>query len=109
VDQGNTVLVIEHNLDVIKTADWIVDMGPEGGSRGGMVVAEGTPEEVAANPGSYTGQFLAPLVDGRGAQVAASADSGRRTKKSATPSTRKKSSPVPVSKKKATAKAAKRG
>jgi excinuclease ABC subunit A len=109
VDQGNTVLVIEHNLDVIKTADWIVDMGPEGGSRGGMVVAEGTPEEVAANPGSYTGQFLAPLLDGRGAQVAVSADSGRRTKKAATPSTRKKSSPVPVSKKKATAKASKRG
>ena len=58
VDQGNTVLVIEHNLDVIKTADWLVDMGPEGGSRGGMVVAEGTPEDVAADPSSYTGQFL---------------------------------------------------
>ena len=55
VDQGNTVLVIEHNLDVIKTADWIVDMGPEGGNRGGLVVAEGTPEEVAADPDSYTG------------------------------------------------------
>ncbi|MGB0100700.1 MAG: excinuclease ABC subunit UvrA [Nocardioides sp.] len=67
VDQGNTVLVIEHNLDVIKTADWLVDMGPEGGSRGGMVVAEGTPEEVAAHPDSYTGQFLAPLLEGRGA------------------------------------------
>ena len=55
VDQGNTVVVIEHNLDVIKTADWIVDMGPEGGSRGGMVVAEGTPEQVADNPDSFTG------------------------------------------------------
>ncbi|MGH3331929.1 MAG: excinuclease ABC subunit UvrA, partial [Nocardioidaceae bacterium] len=65
VDQGNTVLVIEHNLDVIKTADWIVDMGPEGGSRGGTVVAEGTPEDVAAHPDSYTGQFLKPLLDGR--------------------------------------------
>ncbi|GAB3263553.1 excinuclease ABC subunit UvrA [Nocardioides dilutus] len=65
VDQGNTVLVIEHNLDVIKTADWIVDMGPEGGSRGGTVVAEGTPEAVAANPESYTGQFLRPILDGR--------------------------------------------
>lgn len=65
VDKGNTVLVIEHNLDVIKTADWIVDMGPEGGSRGGMVVAEGTPEDVAAVPGSYTGQFLKPMLDGR--------------------------------------------
>src|SRR6478609_2778280 len=64
VDQGNSVLVIEHNLDVIKTADWLVDMGPEGGSRGGMVVAEGTPETVAATPESYTGQFLAPLLAG---------------------------------------------
>src|SRR4051794_15905856 len=63
VDQGNTVLVIEHNLDVIKTADWLVDMGPEGGNRGGLVVAEGTPEEVAANPDSYTGQFLRPLLE----------------------------------------------
>ena len=70
VDQGNTVLVIEHNLDVIKTADWIVDMGPEGGSRGGMVVAEGTPEDVAAHPDSYTGQFLAPLLEGRAAAAA---------------------------------------
>ena len=68
VDKGNTVLVIEHNLDVIKTADWIIDMGPEGGSRGGMVVAEGTPEDVAAHPDSHTGQFLAPLLDGRGAK-----------------------------------------
>jgi excinuclease ABC subunit A len=59
------VLVIEHNLDVIKTADWIIDMGPEGGSRGGMVVAEGTPEAVAADPESFTGQFLKPLLDGR--------------------------------------------
>jgi excinuclease ABC subunit A len=65
VDQGNTVLVIEHNLDVLKTADWIIDLGPEGGSRGGTVVAEGTPEDVAAHPTSYTGQFLAPLLDGR--------------------------------------------
>ena len=64
VDQGNTVLVIEHNLDVIKTADWIVDMGPEGGNRGGLVIAEGTPEEVAADPDSHTGRFLKPLLDG---------------------------------------------
>lgn len=55
---GNTVLVIEHNMDVIKTADWIVDMGPEGGSRGGRIVCEGTPEEVAAANGSFTGGFL---------------------------------------------------
>ena len=58
VDKGNTVIVIEHNLDVIKTADWIIDMGPEGGSGGGTVVAQGTPEDVAAVEGSYTGTFL---------------------------------------------------
>ena len=63
VDKGNTVIVIEHNLDVIKTADWIIDMGPEGGAGGGTVVAQGTPEDVAANPDSYTGQFLAELLD----------------------------------------------
>ncbi len=68
VDAGNTVLVIEHNLDVIKTADWLIDMGPEGGSRGGMVVAEGTPEDVAAHPDSYTGHFLAPLLEGKAAK-----------------------------------------
>ena len=68
VDQGNSVLVIEHNLDVIKTSDWLIDMGPEGGSRGGMVIAEGTPEDVAASPASYTGQFLKPLLDGREAE-----------------------------------------
>jgi excinuclease ABC subunit A len=65
VDRGNTVLVIEHNLDVIKTADWIVDLGPEGGTRGGMVVAAGTPEQVAQTAGSYTGQYLAPLLKHR--------------------------------------------
>jgi excinuclease ABC subunit A len=59
VDAGNTVIVIEHNLDVVKTADWIVDLGPEGGDRGGEVVAQGPPERVARTPGSYTGQFLA--------------------------------------------------
>lgn len=58
VDAGDTVLVIEHNLDVIKTADYIIDMGPEGGDRGGTVVATGTPEDVAENPNSYTGEFL---------------------------------------------------
>ena len=62
VDTGNTVVVIEHNLDVIKCADWVIDMGPEGGFRGGMVVAEGTPESVAANPASYTGHFLAEIL-----------------------------------------------
>jgi excinuclease ABC subunit A len=62
VETGNTVLVIEHNLDVIKTADWIIDMGPEGGNAGGTIVATGTPEDVAANDKSYTGQFLKPLL-----------------------------------------------
>ncbi len=62
VDKGNSVLVIEHNLDVIKSADWLVDMGPEGGNGGGTVLCTGTPEEVAAHPGSYTGQFLAEVL-----------------------------------------------
>ena len=61
-DQGNTIVVIEHNLDVIKTADWIVDLGPEGGDGGGQIIAEGTPEEVAANPASHTGSYLARLL-----------------------------------------------
>ncbi|WP_027944998.1 excinuclease ABC subunit UvrA [Amycolatopsis taiwanensis] len=64
VDKGNTVIVIEHNLDVIKTSDWIIDMGPEGGSGGGTVVAEGTPEHVVTVEGSYTGQFLKPVLAG---------------------------------------------
>jgi excinuclease ABC subunit A len=62
VDNGNTMLVIEHNLDVIKSADWIVDLGPEGGAGGGSIVAEGTPEQVAKMSESYTGRFLAPLL-----------------------------------------------
>ena len=65
VDQGNTVIVIEHNLEVIKTADWIVDLGPEGGDAGGNVVAIGAPEEIAANPQSYTGQYLKQVMDRR--------------------------------------------
>ena len=62
VDAGNTVLVIEHNLDVIKTADWIIDLGPEGGSGGGLIVAEGSPEDVAKVDASYTGRFLKPML-----------------------------------------------
>ena len=57
-DQGNTIVVIEHNLDVIKTADWVVDLGPEGGSGGGMIIAEGTPEQVAKNKNSHTGVYI---------------------------------------------------
>jgi excinuclease ABC subunit A len=62
-DAGNTVLVIEHNLDVIKSADWLIDLGPEGGTGGGTVVAQGTPEEVARCGHSHTGRFLAPLLE----------------------------------------------
>jgi excinuclease ABC subunit A len=69
VDAGNTVLVIEHNLDVIKNADWIIDLGPEGGDRGGEVIAAGTPEDIAAHPTSHTGRFLKPVLEGRGATV----------------------------------------
>ncbi len=62
-DQGNTIVVIEHNLDVIKTADWIIDLGPEGGDGGGTLVAEGTPEDVAENANSFTGQYLQPVLE----------------------------------------------
>ena len=66
-DSGNTIIVIEHNLDVIKTADYVIDLGPEGGDRGGTVVAKGTPEEVAAATASYTGQFLREVLRQRAA------------------------------------------
>ena len=62
-DQGNTIIVIEHNLDVIKTADWVIDLGPDGGNRGGEVIASGTPETIAKNKKSYTGQYLKPLLN----------------------------------------------
>jgi len=75
VDQGNTVVVIEHNLDVIKTADRLIDLGPEGGEEGGLVVAAGTPEEVAAEAGSYTGSFLSEIVRPRGRRRAGKARS----------------------------------
>jgi excinuclease ABC subunit A len=77
------VLVIEHNLDVIKTADWIVDLGPDGGINGGRLVASGTPEEVAAVPTSYTGQFLAPILAPR-----ASVPKATKSAKPAKPSKR---------------------
>jgi len=66
VDHGNTVIVIEHNLDVLKTADWLIDLGPEGGDLGGRLVAEGTPEQIAQDPSSYTGQYLRPILDAAG-------------------------------------------
>ena len=62
-NDGNTVVVIEHNLDIIKVADWVIDMGPEGGDGGGSVVAQGTPEQVAAKLGSYTGEYLKPVLE----------------------------------------------
>ena len=65
VEKGNTVVVIEHNLEVIKTADWIIDIGPEGGHKGGKVIAEGTPEDVVKVKGSYTGEFLKPLLNSK--------------------------------------------
>ena len=79
VDAGNSVVVIEHNLDVIKTSDRIIDMGPEGGDEGGVVVAAGTPEEVAATPGSHTGAFLAELVTPAAPKVSRGRN-GRTTK-----------------------------
>ena len=60
IEAGGSVVVVEHNLEVVKTADWILDLGPEGGDKGGRVIASGTPEEVAQAPGSYTGAYLAP-------------------------------------------------
>jgi excinuclease ABC subunit A len=61
-DHGNTIVIIEHNLDVIKTADWVIDMGPEGGIGGGMIVGTGTPETLVENKNSYTGKFLKPIL-----------------------------------------------
>jgi excinuclease ABC subunit A len=79
VDKGNTVIVIEHNLDVIKTADWIVDMGPEGGAGGGLVVAEGTPEQVAGVPASHTGKFLREILGADRVSDASSVKAPRKT------------------------------
>jgi excinuclease ABC subunit A len=76
-EQGNTVVVIEHNLDVIKTADWIIDLGPEGGDEGGRVVVAGTPEEVAGHPASHTGRFLRKVL----AATAATENGRRRARK----------------------------
>ena len=71
VDQGNTVVVIEHNLEVIKTADWVIDIGPDGGHKGGTILATGTPEEIAKVKASYTGQYLKPILTKKSLKVAA--------------------------------------
>jgi excinuclease ABC subunit A len=100
VDKGNSVLVIEHNLDVIKTADWVIDMGPEGGSGGGTVVAEGTPEEVAMVAGSHTGGFLSTLLADR-LVTAEKAAPKKRTAAARTPikaTATKRTTPAPVRK-----------
>jgi excinuclease ABC subunit A len=91
VDQGNSVLVIEHNLDVIKTADWIIDLGPEGGRGGGLVVAEGTPEKIARSAKSHTARFLAPLLE-------LSESSETQTGKKSTTASKKVSSTMATSK-----------
>ena len=101
VDAGNSVLVIEHNLDVIKCADWIVDLGPEGGEGGGEVVAAGTPEEVAASGRSFTGAYLRPLLHGRQvARQAAVTKVSKSTKKVAQKKAAKKTAKKKTSKKK---------
>nr|BFE75167.1 hypothetical protein GCM10020092_084680 [Actinoplanes digitatis] len=93
VDKGNTVITIEHNLDVIKNADWLIDMGPEGGNKGGLVLATGTPEELAEVPGSHTGQFLRPMLGltgepaGADAALARAAKANGATKAAAKPRT----------------------
>jgi excinuclease ABC subunit A len=79
-DEGNTIIVIEHNLDVIKTADWVIDLGPEGGHGGGSVVATGTPEEVSRAAGSHTGRYLARTL---GVAATASATAARPAQRSA--------------------------
>jgi excinuclease ABC subunit A len=83
VDKGNSVLIIEHNVDVIKSSDWVIDMGPEGGAGGGQVVAEGTPREVATTKGSHTGKYLKPALKsfGTAARVAATASPKKKTAK----------------------------
>lgn len=96
VDQGNTVLVIEHNLDVIKTADWLIDLGPEGGSGGGLVVAEGSPEVVAKCKQSHTGHFLAPLLGMSGKSISGNGATAKKTseKKAPTKKTPVKKTPA---------------
>ncbi|GAA1584216.1 excinuclease ABC subunit UvrA [Kribbella hippodromi] len=106
VDKGNSVLVIEHNLDVIKTADWLIDLGPDGGRRGGTLVAEGTPEQVAANPASYTGTFLAEILEGRAAKPSAKKQAAAAPAKKTAPAAKKAAAKKTPPAKKAVAKKA---
>ena len=85
VDKGNTVITIEHNLDVIRSCDWVIDLGPEGGSGGGTVIATGTPEQLAKHPESHTGRFLAEVLHGRGAGRGTGRGAGRGTRASEAP------------------------
>ncbi|MFE0875803.1 excinuclease ABC subunit UvrA [Streptomyces smyrnaeus] len=116
VDKGNSVLVIEHNLDVIKTADWVVDLGPEGGNGGGLVVAEGTPEQVAAVPASHTGKFLRDVLGDRVSDASAAAPvrptakkaSARKTAAGKTPAKKTAAKKAPAAKTTAAGKSAAR-
>ncbi|BDM68061.1 UvrABC system protein A [Streptomyces nigrescens] len=112
VDKGNTVIVIEHNLDVIKTADWVVDMGPEGGNGGGLVIAEGTPEEIASVPASHTGKFLREILGDRvsDAVTVAAGNGGRSSGPGAakTPAARKPAAKKAAAKKTAATTTAKK-
>jgi excinuclease ABC subunit A len=92
VDQGNTVLVIEHNLDVIKTGDWLIDLGPEGGNGGGTIVGTGTPEDIAAIGESHTGRYLAPLL-GMPVPTLSSTKKTASKKAPAKPAAKKKAAP----------------
>ncbi|MFI1618611.1 excinuclease ABC subunit UvrA [Streptomyces lydicus] len=107
VDKGNTVIVIEHNLDVIKTADWVIDMGPEGGNGGGLVIAEGSPEDIASIPASHTGKFLREILGDRVSDAGAGANPGpvkKAAKRNATTAAKK----TPATKTAATKTAAKK-
>ncbi|MBF6239722.1 excinuclease ABC subunit UvrA [Nocardia otitidiscaviarum] len=105
VDKGNTVIVIEHNLDVIKTSDWLIDMGPEGGSGGGTVVAQGTPEDVAAVPDSYTGQFLREVLAKSAVTTRATTNGAPAKKTAATKKAPTKTTAAPAAEKSTTKRA----
>ena len=104
-DDGNTVVVIEHNLDVIKTADWVIDLGPEGGHRGGTILACGTPEDIAALSNSHTGRFLAPLLGKAEAPARKARPAAAKAEGKATTTAPSKTAATKAAAKKTTAKA----